>query len=205
MMSAGALRAQKVFEVYKPGALDSLLRQQADTTFSFRLTTSQIADIPVYYLSKKGDTITLYRYGPAFNPSILMPQAIRNRMFNIHLNRNGLTSAPKLDRFFNALNVGQDELRLLWEKVVALKPNQMRDDVIEGYGCPVVKNEGNMLYDRNMYDGSGIIFNILTKSGLSHFYFYAPAYYEDICPGREGRKTILAIQKLLAPLIAGNK
>jgi len=194
------LQAQQIYERYRPNPLDSFLRKQADTTLVFQLNMGGTIEPPIHYLSKKGDTITLYRHGINFKYNVLIPSAIRDKIYIAQRDWEiSKDNTITLNRFFNVLDVPQDELRLLWEKVVALKPNQMRDDVIEGYGCPVVKNEGNMLYDRNIYDGSGIIFNILTRSEVQHFYFYAPSYYLEKCPERESRKTILAIQTLLTP------
>jgi len=198
LMNAGSLQAQKVFAIYKPNPLDSFLRQQADTTLSFRLTTNFNTDIPIHYLSKKGDTVTLYRYGSSFNPYIVMPQAIRKVLFNIHIDRKAFGDTPELSRLFNAIDVPQSELCQLWKNIMTLNPGHMHDDVAEGYGCPV-KKEGNTTYDNTIYDGVGIHLAILTKSNVKYFYFNEPEYYEKECPGRKGRKTIVAIQKLLAP------
>ena len=188
------LQAQQIYERYRPNPLDSFLRKQADTTLVFQLNMGGTIEPPIHYLSKKGDTITLYRHGINFKYNVLIPSAIRDKIYIAQRDWEiSKDNTITLNRFFNVLDVPQNELRLLWKNIMALKPGNMRDDKVDGFGCPLNKE----VYD--LYDGGGIIFDILTRSEVQHFYFYAPSYYLEKCPERESRKTILAIQTLLTP------
>ena len=45
-------------------------------------------------------------------------------------------------------------------------------------------------------DGGDVHLYLLTKNEIKQLHFYAPDYYNEKCPGRKGRTTLLELMRL---------
>ena len=82
---------------------------------------------------------------------------------------------------------------MLWQNVLAHNPWKIKDDKVEGSGCPIGKGIRNL----EISDGNGYNLALITKNEIKKLYFYEPGTYEQHCPGRDGRKAIIKIWALL--------
>ncbi|RYF21550.1 MAG: hypothetical protein EOO42_10370 [Flavobacteriales bacterium] len=183
-------------QVPKNAPLFQSLQKNADSTIVLEFVTGWIQKPSLKILSKKGDTISLYAYGDN-RKSIkagLTPKSIRDSIFE--KNKNSIFSAPvAINVFFNSIYLREDSLRFFWNRTEKLKPWQITDDSMDGEGCKIRDANGNA---KNIYDGGGYKLILITKTKIEHFYFYAPEFYEKICPGREGRQKIMEISNLFS-------
>ncbi len=185
----GFSKGQEGYKTYKPTPVDEFLRRNADTTIVFNILGNWSLPKPVYYLSKKGDTINFYRYGTYYNYRILAPRNIGDSINKAHRDWDALKMG--INRFFNLINVPKHEIIMLWKRVLEQKPWQIKDDVVEGLGCAEYTD------DKYISDMAGIGLYLITKNTTKYLYFYSPEYFETkVCKSREGRKAIIAIEKL---------
>ena len=171
--------------------MHTFLQQNADTTLVFSYA-SGFVNTPTYFvLSKKSDTLTLYKYDSGSkNYLARVPKKIRDSLNK--LNKPWESFEIGINRFFSVVNIAQDSAKVFWSKIDRLKPFQLKDDSDNGEGCP----KSNVGYDNNIYDGGGIELYLITRKNIKNLYYYAPQYYEKLCPGREDRKAILKIEQL---------
>ena len=171
--------------------IHTFFQNNADTTLIFSYE-SNFADLPTYFiLSKKGDTINLFKYDSGFNKKLKMPSRIRDSLYKILRIHESFNIG--INRFFTSVNIEHENASKFWSKISLLKPYQIKDDTTDGEGCP--KTNDN--YDKNIYDGGGISLYLINKNAIRRLYFYAPKYYEnEVCPGTEGRKCILKVEEL---------
>lgn len=166
------------------------LQKNADSTVIFQYDVA-LFEPPIYkVLSKKGDTISIYEYKSLYRIDIAMPKNIRDTLYRI----NKYMDSYKVDinNFFRPKHISSQNSAKFWKHIRDLKPWQINDDSKDGEGCPIQKDG----IDRDIYDGGGIFVYLITKGEIKQLYFYAPSYYEKLCPGRDGRKSILKLEKL---------
>lgn len=185
----------------KLSPLRQFLQQDSDTTIVFQYTTNWIGPSAFYahFLSKKGDRLQLYAYRDFIRGG--SPDSVSNKQ---QLGpRNEIILVPESrNRYLNPLRVSPAQLELLWSNLMAQKPWQIRDDKVDGEGCPEkLRITKNSIEDLNIYDGGGIKCMLITKDQIKALDFYAPDFYEKQCPGRAGRIAILKISALFDPII----
>ncbi|SFE48367.1 hypothetical protein SAMN03003324_00635 [Pedobacter antarcticus] len=166
----------------------SFLQDNADSTVVFGYKTGFLSPPEFVMISKKGDTITAYTYRAPPAEEVLMPHNIGYAVLMNH--RFSIYKVPiAVNQFFNPFFIPGDELLILWK---ALKDEQawdIQDDTVDGGGCPLP-------IDTRIYDAASVEVQLLTKEKVRSLSFYAPAFYEKNCPGRNGRIRIMAIEKL---------
>ena len=167
---------------------------QNNTDSTIILTYEQVPNYPVthFILSKKSDIITLYLYGSPYDRRGMnsIPREIRNffQKRDLEINRLQIDT----NAYFNVKYIGSDKAKQLWGRAIKFKPWQILDDSVDGEGCPLKTNEG----DYGIYDGGSVRMFLITNDAIKQLQFYAPAFYNEKCPGRQGRITILKIEKL---------
>jgi len=181
--------------------LRQFLQQVSDTTIVFQYTTNWIGPSAfyAYFISKKGDRLKLHAYRDFVRSG--SPDSVSNKQ---QLGpRNEIILVPESrNRYFNPLPVSPAQLKLLWSNLMAQKPWLIRDDKVDGEGCPEkLRITKNSIEDLNIYDGGGIQFMLITKNQIKALDFHAPDFYEKQCPGRVGRIAILKISALFDPII----
>jgi hypothetical protein len=191
--STSGIYAQKLSSVPKIHItpIHTFLQQNADSTLIFSYA-SGFVDAPTYFiLSKKNDTLTLYKYDSGSkNYLARLPKKIRDSLYK--LNRPWESHKIGINRFFSVINIQQDSAKAFWSKVESLRAFQLKDDSENGEGCP----KSNVGYNNNIYDGGGIELYLVTKNKIKNLYYYAPQYYEKLCPGREDRKAVIKLEEL---------
>ncbi len=167
------------------------LQRNADTTIAISRSTNWGIQYKTFYLSKKGDTINLYRYGENFNHKIRLPKKIRDSVYLA--SKDWEIGKLGINRFFTVININDNEVKTLWQKVTSQKPWQIKDDKHDGgEGCPEYYTK-----EKYISDLGGISLYLVTKNEIKTLYFYAPKYLEtEVCPSRLGRKAILKIEEL---------
>lgn len=178
-------------------SMHTYLQQHADSTIIFKYTSNWITARPEFkIISKKGDTITryLYKFG---NKPAKMPRTMRDTISKIHKPadmRNEFREFYKIgiNKYFNVLYSNDEAIKTFWKEIQNLTPWNINDDSVEGEGCP--PNEKGEKYE--IYDGGGILLFLITKNEIKRLYFYAPQDYNERCPGKKGRETILDVEKI---------
>ncbi len=194
LLSTYSIFAQKLSNVPKINItpMHSFLQKNADTTIVFSYTYGFVNPPKFFILSKKSDTITLYKYDSVFKNGLSkIPKKISDSLYK--LNRPWESFDVGINRFFTSVNINPESALEFWSKISDEKPFNLKDDSTIGEGCPNTNAE----YIKNIYDGGGVEIYLITKSNIKNLYYYAPEYYEKrICPGREDRKAILKIEEL---------
>lgn len=184
-----ALKAQ----VLDTGAIEQILMERADSALIFSGKSGWSVASDVFMLSKRGDTVTCYRYRPLkVNRNSLkeVPQPIANAL----LDKHGVD--------FQVYEMPQDSARLFWKAVGELDPWQWRDDVAEGNGCPIVDSTKRPTY---IYDGFTYQVKLIAGNTIKALSFYEPAFFEKQCPGREGRQRMISFIALMQEVFRTEK
>jgi hypothetical protein len=171
-------------------ATQNFLQQNADSTLIFSLTSNWMRPLKYFVISKKSDTITLYKYWPIYERRIKMPKKMADtlsKLSNIPYDKMGGINAD-----FQAVQASDKDLKKLWNTLMEQQPFTIADDKTDGEGCPVTNG-----WSDSISDGGGVELILITAKEIRTLSFYAPDFYHKICPGRKGRKAILEIQKLL--------
>ncbi|KQM75231.1 hypothetical protein ASE74_20645 [Pedobacter sp. Leaf216] len=145
------------------------------------------------FLSKTGDTITAYEYK---RPEVRkvngkVPSAIRSVMYYKDLTEY-MNEPVSINRYFVEKDISLDTLRNLWNDILRLKLWYMKDDAIEGSGCPTIKGS-----NLTIHDAGGIYILLISKAEIKPLNFYAPNEFEKFCPGRKGRQTAIKLSGLI--------
>ncbi|WP_205313807.1 hypothetical protein [Pedobacter nanyangensis] len=175
--------------------LHLFLQKNADSTLIFKYESNWMT-LPEYWvISKKNDTITRYRY-KFDDRRARMPKSVRDTLSKI--NPIDLKAEYKeiysvgINKYFNALYTDNTTIKAFWGRLQRLSPWTINDDSVEGWGCPPnEKGEVNQIYD-----GGGISLFLISKKEIKHLSFYAPDFYNKVCPGKKGRQAILQIEEL---------
>ena len=162
-------------------AMHRFMQANADSTIVVQYTGGWI-DPPMFYLlSKKEDTVTCYLYKDdrKYTSINAVPRKIGVAMssrtwYDIY------KTPVDINRFFNVYEIQPDSLIAFWNKVSALKPWEIKDDSIEGKGCPIAKNRSITIDD-----GAGICVHLITRDNIKTLTFYEPDSFERYCPGRK--------------------
>jgi len=171
--------------------MHEFLQENTDSTIAFHINANQ-AHIPEWFiLSKKGDTLTAYHYRSftGYDQRVILPHAVAIKLKKRLVNMTYITVDIK--EYFNPIYIEKDTLSRFWQRVGQLKPWQIKDDVVEGIGCPQEKGKPRV----EIFDGDGITLHLMTKDSIKKLYFYAPEFYQKQCP-RNGRREMLALQRL---------
>ncbi|WP_028298861.1 hypothetical protein [Olivibacter sitiensis] len=151
-----------------------------------------------FIVSKTGDMVSCYTYYvqivnfPAADTSV--PRDIYRTMFAEIASK--YLFREDLNPYFNHFPASQDSTRYLWRQLAAQHPWALRDDGQDGAGCPPfpeTENKGGSW----ITDGPTFRLQLITKGSIRNLEFYLPAFFEEQCPGREGRKRFMAINDLL--------
>jgi len=165
------------------------MQRLADTTIIVQYPSVWNNDAHLHLISKKGDTINAYSYerpkGRKINSKI--PRAIGRTMLLEDL--SDYTQEPvRINRYFTIEDTNPDTLRKLWSEILDLHLWKIKDDAIEGSGCPIT-SESNF----SVIDGGGLYILLISRLAIKPLNFYAPDVYERHCPGREGRQTAIKL------------
>lgn len=152
------------------------------------------------FLSKTGDTITAYEYQEPEVRKIngKVPSAIRRAMHYKDLT-DFMNEKVAINRYFFAKDIEPDTLKNLWNDIIRLKLWYMKDDAIEGSGCPTTKGK-NLTID----DGGEIYILLISKAEIKPLNFYAPEEFEKFCPGRKGRQSAVKLSGLMRKVFSGH-
>lgn len=178
----------------KSSPLYKFLKSNGDSTIILHYQSTW--EIPPKYmiLSKKGDTISTFTYDIINNTDkrAIMPHNFMYKLFEVGFLKFNKGPAS-INEFFHPKYISADSLRHLWRSVMSVKPWGIKDDKIDGVGCPISHDS----LQRMIRDGSSLILDLITKKEILPLKFYAPDYYEkEICPGRDSRQRVLKIDKL---------
>lgn len=181
--------------------MHEFLMKNSDTTFVLKYESNWLVAPEYLIISKKGDTITAYTYksNPGIDKRIILPHSIAYALYK----RNKfdiMKAAVDINFYFNPIYFPQDTLKMFWNSIMDVSPFKIKDDTIEGKGCPIINNKNQKRID----DGGGIALDLITKEGTKRLSFYAPEFFEEVCPGRNGRKSIITISKLFTRLFKEN-
>lgn len=172
--------------------MHTFLQKNSDTSILLEYNYSTIHTPEYFILSKKGDTISAYTYKvlPSIDKRIIVPHNIGYKIFKRN-NFDIYNTVVDINIYFNPKYLSQDSLNKFWKEVNIFRPWQIKDDSIDGEACPEYTSE------KYISDLGGISLYLVTKDEIKKLYFYGPKYFEEkLCPGRQGRKAILELEKL---------
>ncbi|TCD08511.1 hypothetical protein EZ449_11750 [Pedobacter frigidisoli] len=174
-------------------ALYKFMQVNADSTIIVQYTGGWIDPPNLYLLSKKGDTLTCYMYKDVRKYSSInkVPRRIAATISS-RLMMEIYKTPIDVNQFFNVFDIKPDTLIKFWREVSALKPWDIKDDSVDGGGCPLNKNVNSI----SIEDGLGIWVHLITKNNIKSLVFYEPDSFEKYCPGRKGRQSIIKFTKL---------
>ncbi len=178
----------------KPNALQLFLQANADSTIIFQQSSNWFPQSPYYILSKKADTITAYTYKalPKLDKRIKLPRSIGLKIR--HRNSIAVNLVPiDVNMYFQPIYFSPKKLLNLWKNIGKETPWQLADDSVDGHAC--IDSQGNRT-GNYIYDGGGINLYLITKNEIKKLDYYAPQFFEKVCPGRKGRISILKIEHL---------
>ncbi|RXK86767.1 hypothetical protein [Filimonas effusa] len=164
------------------------LQQQHDSTIIY--FPFEKAAAPRYYIiGKSGNAqLSLYTYVNPYRAARNYPPEVLKKF--IKESTKFTFTLPDTNRYFIPYrNLKSEEGRKIWDSVIVLTPWMLKDDAVEGEGC----GKGAKC---NTYDDWMLTFFLITKSGIRKIYFYAPEFYEQCCPGREGRQKAVQLERL---------
>jgi hypothetical protein len=179
---------------HKSAPLFDSFQKNSDSTIILS-HLQNIYEYPDYFIvSKKGDTINMYTYRfrnliePPINVEV--PKAFAKAI--AHVNYMAIDQAPAINTLLKVMVVDKQILNMFWKDLINEKIWNIKDDVIEGEGCPVVKGKNVV----EIFDGGGPLFKLITKERIKDLKFYSPVFYEAHCPGRSGRISAIKVQEL---------
>lgn len=169
------------------------LKANMDSTIVYQ-STSNWDNIPQYFmLSKKGDTLTAYKYQALplyYKKKILLPKVMASKLLRVQV--IDMSNLPvDINAYFNPIYIPQDSIKQFWNNLTILNPWQMKDDATDGYACPIPATGSYS----TIFDGGHVKLSLITKNEIKELSFYAPDFYEKECPGRTGRININKIEK----------
>lgn len=170
-----------------------MMQKLADTTIIIQYPSVWNQGPLLRFLSKKGDTINAYAYErPKYRKiNIKIPRSIARTILT--KDYSDYASEPvALNRYFIIRDINQDTLQKMWNDVAKLRLWRIKDDAIEGSGCPVIKKSY-----MEIYDGGGIYILLISKTDIKPLNFYAPDEFEKFCPGRKGRQNAIKLSSLV--------
>lgn len=172
--------------------IHEFLQKNADSTLILEYENNWLHITQYQVLSKKEDTIAIYMYKPLpqIDKRIILPKAMSYKMYQRNF-LNAFSIPVDINFYFNPKYLPKDSLKLFWKKIETLKPWTIKDDAVEGNGCPIEDKNGV-----SISDGGGITLFLITKAEIKKLYFYAPDFFEEYCPGRKGRISIMKLSKL---------
>lgn len=175
---------------YEDSIIAKHMQNNADTTIIVQYPNVWSTKPQIFLLSKYRDTIAAYLYADLrkinFNKKI--PRKIALTIYSKTL--YDFQKAPiEINQYFNVKDIEPDSLIKFWSEVAKLKLWSVKDDAVEGRGCPIDRKQGFLEID----DAGGTYVLLITKSVIKPLNFYAPEEYETFCPGRKGRRTILKL------------
>lgn len=163
--------------------IQKLLQENTDTAFIFQVYNTYELDYPSFkVLSKTKDKISLFEYK--------IDQTNENESIT---NKSQRPFDINTSKFYNSINIDSKDAKLFWEKLIKLKPWSIKDDVVEGEGCP----------EKYINHQTGISFYLIAKEKIQKLKFYAPKYFEKVCATRTGRKMIIKIDRLFERYFKG--
>ena len=172
--------------------MHKFMQANADSTLVFEFTTNWFSTPAYYLLSKQGSNISTYTYKNFVNMKSLsgLPKEIAAALIK---NQVKIIDEPvDINVYFNPYTIPNTKKQKFWNDVAILKPWTLKDDAVEGTGCPPTKVGSTY----TISDGGGIQLYLITKDQIKILDFYAPEYYEKHSPGRPGRAAINKISKL---------
>ncbi len=189
--------------ILKP--LDSALLKATDTVLILEIIGYYTHNLPIAYLTKKGDTTNIFKYGSGYAVGTRIPTGLRS-FFGGERYTNFTLAKPnrKLDMYFNIIGIPNRESLETWNEIMSKKLFEMKDDNDLGEGCDIFNNDKNY-YDEKLERYSlhrrGVILTILTSKINKSLVYNSPEIFEEVCPGRKGRQNILAIRKIIEKYI----
>jgi len=175
--------------------MHKFMQANADSTLVFEFTTNWFSTPAYYLLSKQGSNISTYTYknfvkmkSPLGFPKEMAAALMKNQL-------KILDEPVDINVYFNPYTLPNTEKQKFWDDITTLKPWTLKDDAVEGTGCPLTK-VGSETITYAIYDAGGARLYLITKDQIKILNFYAPEYYEKHCPGRPGRAAINKISKL---------
>lgn len=175
--------------------LHEFFRTHADTTIILQYESSWLRTPEYFIISKKGDTISSYTYKalPKIDKRIILPRAIGYKLNQ--RNKSDMFNTPvDINLYFNPKYLSPDTLIQFWASIMKFSPWRIKDESVDGNGCPLP--QGNNKNKKFIEDGGRIILDLITTDGSKRLNFYAPEFFEEVCPGRTGRKSAIEISKL---------
>ena len=169
------------------------MQKLSDTTIIIQYPSVWSHEPFLLFLSKTGDTITAYEYRRPETRKLkgLVPSAIRKAMYYKDLTEY-MNEPVSVNRYYVEKDIAVDILRNLWNDILSLKLWLIKDDAIEGSGCPTVKGSSV-----SIDDAGGIYILLISKAEIKPLNFYAPNDFERICPGRKGRQAAIKLSGLI--------
>jgi hypothetical protein len=169
------------------------MQKYSDTTIIVQYPSIWNGGPKLYFLSKKGDTLSCYLYKNIEQPKLIneIPKILGMKIFTPRI-EEFLREPVRINRYFNVKNVQPDILLNFWKQVSAIELWKIKDDAAEGSGCPIDKEKGTM----EIEDAGGIYILLITKESIKPLIFYAPNEFEGFCPGRKGRQSAIKLSVL---------
>ncbi|WP_316842169.1 hypothetical protein [Pedobacter gandavensis] len=174
--------------------LYQFMQANADSTLVLEFTSSWFHFPEHYLLSKKGDTISCYTYKApeniySYGPT---PAKISSAMYKFTMK---ILSVPlDVNQYFSSYTKNLEERKSFWNQLSILQPWALKDDSVEGEGCPAIPHTERI--PPVVYDAGGVKITLITKKEIKTIDFYGPQFYEENCPGRPARIAINKMAKL---------
>lgn len=174
------------------------MQSNADSTLVLEYTNSWLHFPEYFLLSKKGDTISCYTYRASEKYSYYgpTPRKISDAMYKLKMKI--FFEPADINQYFSSYTQKIEERKQFWNQVSFQQPWKLKDDGVEGDGCPATPHASIERIAPVVYDGGGIKLYLITKSEIKILDFDAPKFYEENCPGRPGRVAINKIAKLFS-------
>lgn len=183
---------------------EEVFTRYADSTLVFGgVVPFSVGPDNVFIVSKKGDTVSFFTYHydryrlPRYET---LPDSLGDFIRDKQFPRN----VSKFGPYFTVHEISIKEGQKIWKQLMKLNPWKMADDNTYGESCPTVKKvttdkEGNTVIEERAgpYDLHTYFFDLLTKENTKRLRYYAPEVLEKACPGKQGRKQVIKIKKLL--------
>lgn len=170
-----------------------VMQKLADTTIILQYPSVWNNGPLLHFLSKKGDTINAYSYQRPNQrkTSSNVPTAVARAI--LLKDWSDYAREPvSINRYFTINDINPDTLKKLWNDVTKLHLWKIKDDAIEGAGCPVKKHSSV-----SVEDGGGLYILLISRIEIKPLNFYAPQEFEKHCPERKGRQTAIKLSGMV--------
>jgi hypothetical protein len=173
------LRSNRLFD---------FMKDNFDSTIIYFPFSNWSAYPNYYIIAQKGKKNFLFTYLSPYEQLVKYPDSLRSKFSSMHLKFQ--FTEPDINEYFIPIKSEDSLSEIFWSRI-------LKNDIWNLTGTTdeiFCTAKDSTKYGIN--DGEEEYFFLITKSGKKSVYFYAPAFFEEHCPGNINRIKAIKIMGL---------